>query len=265
MFELNKNDYSVILPLLANSKQRVLPFSIAQGINPGRIFVNHQANPTIALIWTTVGYYFLFGDPDSANLSEISQIISEIFVPASQATGETGFILIPSSDDWNHTISSILPGQDVIEIYRTPHTLNIQNFLHNLQQQANLPSGYVLQNVDSFMAEKIGVLASWASIDDFLNKGIGFAIMKDGQLASYCYSVFSSEDAIEIDVHTKENFRGLGLATLVSSPVINQCIANGKNPNWECFWDNTPSLRLAEKLGYSVEKEYPVYYWEISQ
>lgn len=265
MFELHKNDFSVILPLLSHSKQEVLPFSIAQGINPGRIFVNQQTNPTIVLIWTTVGYYFLFGDPATANLSQISQTISEIFVPASQVLGETGFILIPSNEDWDPTITSILPGKDVIVIYRTPHTIDIQKFSQNLQQQTNLPPGYVLQNVDSFLAEKIGVLASWASIDDFLNNGIGFTIMKDGQLASYCYSVFSSEDAIEIDVHTNENFRKLGLATIVSSTVIDKCLSHAKKPNWECFWDNTPSLRLAEKLGYSTEKEYPVYYWEMRQ
>lgn len=262
MIELQKADYATILPLISDSKQKVLPFSIAQGINPGRIFVDQKESPTTVLIWTTVGYYFLFGDPDSANLSDISQTISETFVPASQATGETGFILIPSSDYWKPTITSILPGQEVIEIYRTPHTLDIQKFSLNYRHQTILPTGYVLQKLDNHLVEKIGVLASWVSIDDFLTNGVGFAIMKDDQLASYCYSVFSSDKVIEIDVHTDENFRGLGLATVVSSTLIHNCLGNGKKPNWECFWDNKPSLNLAKKLGFVALDDYPVFYWE---
>ena len=263
MIELNKADFPSILPLVTNSNQAVIPLSITQGINPGRIFVDQKENPAIVLIWTTVGYYFLFGDPASANLSQISQIISEIFVPASQDMGETGFILIPSRDDWKPFIASILSGQEVIEIFRMPHSLDKQQFLQTMEKLPNLPKGFEIREIDTDLAKRIGILASWATIEDFLNNGVGFAIMKDDQLAAYCYSVFLSEDAIEIDVYTNENFRKLGLAKVVSSTLIDYCLENGKKPNWECFWNNSPSLRLAEKLGYSAKKEYPVYFWEM--
>ena len=262
MYELNKNDFSVILPLLVNSKQEVLPFSIAQGINPGRIFGDDKKLPNIVLIWTTVGYYFLFGDPELANLSKISQTLSEIFVPASKASGESGFILIPSTNSWKSTISTILPEQKVIEIFRTPHELDLQKFNKEILPKVSIPAGFEILKLDSDLAEKIGILASWSTIDDFLTNGIGYTVMNEGQLASYCYSVFSSQQAIEIDVHTVENFRGLGLATLVCSTLMQTCILNGKKPNWECFKDNSTSLKLAAKLGYSAKNEYPVYFWE---
>ena len=262
MFELNKNDYSVILPLLVNSKQEVLPFSIAQGINPGRIFVDHNDHPNIVLIWTTVGYYFLFGDPEFANLSKISQTLSNIFVLASKASGETGFILIPSNDSWKSVIPFVLPDQKVIEIFRTPHELDKQKFSQEILPKAIVPEGFEIRKLEADLAEKIGVLASWSSIDDFLTHGIGYAVMKEGQLASYCYSVFSSQEAVEIDVQTIENFRGLGLATLVCSTLMQASILKGKKPNWECFKDNSSSLKLAERLGYSAKHEYPVYFWE---
>jgi hypothetical protein len=262
MIELQKSDFSSVLPLLSSSKQEVLPFSIAQGINPGRIFIDQMEKPNIVLIWTTVGYYFLFGIPSEKLIPQNSQLIEKVFVPASQESGETGFIIIPSTDEWKPFIPSILPGREVIEIFRSPHTFDRQKISTINSLKSEIPPGYVMQKMDSVLAEKIGVLASWSSIYDFLTHGSGFALLKDGQLVSYSYSVFSSSEAVEIDVHTTEKFRGSGLATLTCSTLIKDILINGKKPNWECFWENTPSLRLAEKLGFTAKNDYPVYFWE---
>lgn len=262
MFELNRSDFSSILPFISSSKQEVLPFSIAQGINPGRIFVDQIEKPNIVFIWTTVGYYFLFGNPSEKLIPHSNQVICDVFVPASQKGGENGFILIPSSDGWKPFMSSILTGCGFIEIFRTPHTFDRQKFATIKSAKPEIPPGFDMQKIDSCLAEEIGVLASWSTINDFLTNGSGFAILNNGQIASYSYTVFSSSEAVEIDVQTAENFRGLGLATLTSIALIEDILLKGKNPNWECFWENTPSLRLAEKLGFTAKNDYPVFFWE---
>lgn len=105
MIELNPNEFTSVLNLLAGIKQKVLPFAICQGINPGRIFVDQRQNSQTALIWSPVGYYFLAGKPDQAgDLPGISRVLTEVFIPASQASGETGFILISSHESWRVTL-----------------------------------------------------------------------------------------------------------------------------------------------------------------
>jgi RimJ/RimL family protein N-acetyltransferase len=125
-----------------------------------------------------------------------------------------------------------------------------------------IPYGFRLQPVDAALAEKVSVLASWASIDDFLVKGLGFALLEGDEIASVCTSVFSSRERMEIDVHTAENYQRRGFAMLVTSAFIEACLQRSKQPNWECFWDNESSTALAGKLGFSAKPDYPVYFWE---
>ena len=110
--------------------------------------------------------------------------------------------------------------------------------------------------------QRLNVLASWASIDDFLSNGLGFAVLDGDQIASACTSVLASRQKMEIDVHTAEAYRGQGLATICASAFIDTCLQRGAQPNWECFWDNEASFHLALKLGFTPLSDYPVYYWE---
>lgn len=263
MIELNPSEFPFVLPLLENSKQQVIPFAICQGLNPGRIFIDQKENPQIVLIWTTVGYYFLFGESSSIDdFQSISQILTEIFIPASQAMGETGFILIPSSPSWKSIVPTLLPGRKVIEIYRKPYVFNFESFQYKRNEFSQIPPGFNIQTIDRLTAENIGVLSSWSTMDAFLTNGIGFMILQDEELVSTCISVFSSAKKIEIDIHTGEKYRRQGLAKLICSVFIEKCLEMNKIPNWECFWDNEPSVNLAEKLGFVSQDVYPVFYWE---
>jgi RimJ/RimL family protein N-acetyltransferase len=263
MIELIPSEFSCVLPLLAGIHQAVLPYAICDGINPGRVFVDQRVNPRTTLIWTPVGYYFLAGEPAQArDLKEIGQVLTDIFVPASQASGETGFILIPSSAAWRGYLSTLLPGREFIEIYRRPHIFDLTQFTAQVDWQRRIPQGFRLQPVDATLAEQVGVLASWASIDDYLAYGLGFALLEGDEIASVCTSVFASSTGMEIDVHTAEKYRRRGLAVLVTSAFIETCLQRGKQPNWECFWDNEPSTALAGKLGFVPLPDYRVYFWE---
>jgi RimJ/RimL family protein N-acetyltransferase len=65
-----------------------------------------------------------------------------------------------------------------------------------------------------------------------------------------------------MDVHTEDKFSRQGLANLICTAFIEKCIQSGKTPNWECFWENEPSVNLAKKLGFVALDDYPVFYWE---
>jgi len=263
MLQLKPTEFARTLPLLAGIKQKVLPYAICAGINPGRIFVDRNEDPQLALIWSPVGYYFLAGDPaQAADLTQARQVLTETFIPASQAGGETGFILIPSSQGWKEHLPALLPGRRVIEIYRRPHTFDPARFAGQGNWREQLPPGFRLQPLDAPLAENAGVLASWASLDDFLAHGLGFALLDGDEVASVCLSVFASREGYEMDVHTAERYRRRGFAVLVASAFIGASLQRGKQPNWECFWDNVPSSTLAARLGFIAGPDYPVYYWE---
>jgi RimJ/RimL family protein N-acetyltransferase len=263
MIELARHEFACALPLLSGIKQSVLPYAICEGINPGRVFVDRREMPQTALIWSPVGYYFVAGEPDRMQDSaDISQTLTEIFVPASQAGGETSFILIASDDGWKEHLLRLLPGREVVEIYRRPFAFNAALFAAQGDWRERVPQSMHIQPVDAALAEQAGVLSSWASLDDFLIHGIGFSVIDGDEVASVCSSIFANHTQVEIDVHTQEKYRHRGLAMLAASALIEACLRRGKQPNWECFWDNLPSAALAEKLGFTALPDYPAYYWE---
>jgi RimJ/RimL family protein N-acetyltransferase len=259
MIELKVHEFTSVLALLAGIRQKVLPYAICEGINPGRVFVDRREKPQTGLIWSPVGYYFLTGEPAQlGDLAGISRDLTETFIPA----GETGFILVTSTEAWKEYLPSLLPGREIIEIYLRPFSFDPAQFSSRGDWRACVPGGFRLQPVDEILAEQVDVLASWTSIDDYLDNGLGFALLEDDKIASVCTSVFASREWVEIDVHTAENYQRRGFAVLTASALIEKCLSSGKQPNWECFWDNEPSSALAGKLGFTALQDYPVYFWE---
>lgn len=259
MIELETGQYGKILPLLKNIKQAVLPYGVCEGYNHGRVFVDDAQNPQTTAVWTPVGYYFLVLGRGQ-NLDDVSQVLTDTFVPESKAMGETGFILIAEFDDWREKTSALLKGREVIEIFRRPFVFNAEKFIANWREK--IPAGFELKRVDESLAQQINLPPSWKSPADFAAHGIGFALMDGDKIASVCSSIFASSERVEIDIHTEEEYRRRGFASITASALIEETLQQGKQPNWECFWENEESTVLALKLGFEQLPDYPVYFWE---
>lgn len=263
MIELHPTEFASITPLLGGIKQKVLPRAICQGYSPGRIFVDRRENPQFILVWSALGYYFIAGVPALLHdWVEARQVLREIFVPASQASGESSFILVPAQDGWKAHLPNLLPGREVIEIYRRPFQFDSGQFKMLGRWQDGLPAGFQLRIMDADLTERIGAPPGWISPEAFLENGLGVVLLAGDEIASLCTSVFASQEFMEIDIHTEDKYQRQGFARLTASAFIEECLRLGKQPNWECFWENEASTSLAEKLGFQVEADYPVYYWE---
>lgn len=99
--------------------------------------------------------------------------------------------------------------------------------------------------------------SNFASLEEFLEHGIGYVIMKDGEIIAGASSYSYCNGAIEITIETKSEYRRKGLALACASKVILECLDRGIYPRWDA--SNKNSVALAEKLGYHFDKEYLVY------
>ncbi len=261
MIELEMPDFKIVVPLLKDIKQAVLPYAVCEGFNPGRVFVDDVNHPETIMIWTPVGYYFLVWDQVQM-CGELSKLLTETFIASSKAMGETGFILVAPLDDWQEKTSALLGSRGVIEIFRRPFSFNMNQFAARGNRHAQIPEGFQLKRVDESLAEKAGVLGCWASLDEFMTHGMGYVLMHGNKIASVCTSVFASSTHVEIDVRTEDEYRRRGFACITASALIEECLRQGRQPNWECFWENEESTALALKLGFEQLADYPVYFWE---
>lgn len=98
---------------------------------------------------------------------------------------------------------------------------------------------------------------NFSSIKEFMEHGIGYAVLKEGEIIAYASSYTYCEGKIEINIETKEEYRRQGLAKACASGLILECLERKIYPRWDAA--NIASVALAEKLGYRFVKEYVVY------
>ena len=99
--------------------------------------------------------------------------------------------------------------------------------------------------------------AQFADYMDYQNRAIGVAILHGGSLVAGAspYAVF--DHGIEIEIDTKPEYRGKGLATVCGAKLILECLSRNIEPSWDAH--DLRSVHLAEKLGYHLSHPYVTY------
>ena len=134
-----------------------------------------------------------------------------------------------------------------------------ENLLTKLSQ--NLPAGYELKLFDedlykqSLEAEwSIEFVEGFESADDFLSRGFGVAIVKDGELMAGGATQTVYDGGAETQIATRADQRGQGLAKAVSAAFV----LEGQHRGIRICWDaaNKTSLHIAQTLGYERDDDY---------
>ena len=97
----------------------------------------------------------------------------------------------------------------------------------------------------------------FADLATYKSYAAGVAILHEGKLVAGAspYAIYGN--GIEIEIDTKPEYRGKGLATACGAKLILDCLSKGQYPNWDAH--DLRSLHLAEKLGYQLCHPYTAY------
>ncbi len=128
----------------------------------------------------------------------------------------------------------------------------------------SLPEGFEMKKVDedianteSFQELSEDFISQFASIKYFINRGVGYAIIRNGQVISAATSFSIYDEGIEIEIATNSQYRRKGLVTITAAAIILDCLENGKYPSWD---GANESVQLAQKLGYMLKETYDTYF-----
>lgn len=222
--------------------------SCLQGMMDSRIYVTDLDNPRSAMSFLAC-FAFLAGEPDRELAS---------FKPK----GVVG--MVPSSEGWAKLIEECQPDADKVTRYAIQKGTKFDRA--NLQRLVDaLPEGYEIQRIDGALYDKCveiddfeDAVGHFASKEQYLEMGRGFAVTKDGEPVSVASSYTVYREGIEIEIDTLEEERRKGLASAVCAALILSCLDDGLYPSWDAA--NMNSVHLAEKLGYQFSHEYPCYW-----
>jgi L-amino acid N-acyltransferase YncA len=95
---------------------------------------------------------------------------------------------------------------------------------------------------------------TFISAEDYLNRGFGFAVLKDGEFVSGTSTMTVYDGGTELQVATREDYRKKGLALPSAAAMVRECVARSMRPCWDAA--NETSKHMALKLGYEYEGIY---------
>ena len=213
----------------------------------GRIFVTDTENPVSAMAF--VGCFaFPAGEPDR------ELIINK----------PDGFvIMVPQDEQWSELIEDCFPDARKVTRYaiRKDTVFDKKKLAETVSK---LPEGYELKKIDSDIYDlcvqdpvTADFVSAFGSKEKYLELGRGMVILKDGKFVSGASSYTRYKEGIEIEVDTVVPERRKGLASIVCSALILNCLDEGLYPSWDAHDMN--SVQLARKFGYEFDHEYTAY------
>lgn len=236
---------SKIAPLFSRWEE-TLVWSCLQGCM-GYATADNDEDPTAAMI--TVGdFCFLAGVPN-ALLTE--QAAAPILVPRNEAWGQ----VIESV--WGDRVEKALR----YAIKKEPDVFSRSKLM---EYAADLPESCKLKLFDREIYEN-ALKENWSrdfcslfsDSRDYQERGLGVAVICNGELVSGASSYSVYHGGIEIEVDTKPEFRQKGFACACCAGLILECCKRGLYPSWDAH--DLRSVALAEKLGYHMDSPYTVY------
>ena len=234
-------------PVFAGTEDPMI-LSCLQGVLDGKVYVTDPEAPRSAMAFLAEFAYFA-GEPDRE-------------LAAFKPEGYVG--MVPPNDAWAALIEECWPDADKVTRYFIRKDTRFDR--EKLEAiVAALPADYELRRIDGALYDALlesedfeDNVCHFASKEQYLALGRGFAVLKDGEPVSVASSYIVYRGGIDIQIDTEEAYRRKGLATVAGAALILSCLEDGLYPSWDAA--NLGSVHLAEKLGYELSHEYPCYW-----
>ena len=219
------------------------------------IWVDNESEPTLASFYTPPAY-FLWGDPENKDVTALLDMIG----------GDSW--LVPCSEKWERHLGAHF-GERLNAYPRTSFdasSLSLE-FLRSLK--TDLPAGLRLVPINErHVNDREGMLyqdllSKFFSAADFFQQGAGFCLLEDEKIIGFAaanYPIRNNilEVYIRVDYNDDPCHRQKGLGMQLSVALLEYCLENGLEPQWDAA--NEVSVRLALKLGYSLRSHWKMYH-----
>ena len=225
-------------------------FNILEGLNRGQILVDDPAHPTTAVVRDDMYGTLYFGGNVGASL------ISSL-VPYFCGMGEVGI------GCWlNDPLNAMIPSD--FDYDGRTYYFTERSSTHD-RQNFQLPAGFRLLPRDEELFRKSfdyqSTVDLFGSPENVLRHTLGVTVLHEDTLVCEAATGAPTHGWIEVGVTTAEPYRSQGFATIACARLIELCEEQGYKTWWDCAKQNTPSVRLAKKLGYQDDPEYRYVWW----
>ena len=100
---------------------------------------------------------------------------------------------------------------------------------------------------------------TWGGPAGLAASGFAWGAFLKEQLASVACTFYLGEMYEDLGVITEPEFRGSGLSVACAAALCAEIHARGRLPSWSTSVDNLASMRVAEKLGFTLQRRDLLY------
>ena len=272
MILLEKNKYSQLTESLKSvTINNLFARAVVENRVSGVVYVDNVKNPKTFYVVHPYGMSLLFGD---CNNQEFNNKFKNYSLNKNHERNKHEWMQA-FPDKWDIVLNDLFKDclikssdnvenieKNIIELNtRVNFKFNFKEYKIQNQHKNNSEIKIVRTDKKIFEDMKGSVVPYyfWNNADDFIKNGVGFSLFYKNKLASTAYSAFIQDGKLELGIETIADFRGLGLAQIVCSALINYCLEKNFEPVWACRLENRGSYKLAQKLGFVPVKEIPYY------
>jgi RimJ/RimL family protein N-acetyltransferase len=225
---------------------------VLEGTAAGRVFaddvvdvdyVDRAECPRSALVAVGGAFSYVAGDETDDAFGHA--LVSLIFGDLLPHQEEQELVLFAFTDAWRARLDQLLAPKGAMRIHRKAFSFDAAHAPDFRSWRSRVPAGCRM--------ESIGLVEG--------DPRFGVRLMKGHEAVSECTAVFVGRGEAEIDIHTDENHRNLGLGTLTASAFLEECHARGLRPSWTCWPEREASIALAKKLGFVEQEDVPAHLW----
>jgi RimJ/RimL family protein N-acetyltransferase len=244
MIELKRSEFALAAPFFASIDHNVpIVFSVLEGTAAGRVFVDRAKQPRATFVAVSGAFSYVAGDETDDAFGR--ELVARIFDDLLPSQEDQELVLFAFTDAWRARLDQLLAPKGAIRIHRKAFSFDAAHAPDFRHWRSRVPAGCRM--------ESIGLVEG--------DPRFGVRLLKGHEVVSECTAVFVGRGAAEIDIHTDENHRNLGLGTLTASAFLDECHARGLRPNWSCWPEREASIALAKKLGFVEGVDAPAHLW----
>jgi GNAT superfamily N-acetyltransferase len=225
-------------------------FNVLEGVNRGQILVDDLKRPSAAVVRDGMYGTLYFGGKISA--SHVASVVQRF-----RGIGEVGMGCWPE-DPLNKMIPMDFDYDGRTYFFTERDSAVNGQVLPLLERYSLLPRDETLLRRSFDYQSTVDL---FGSVENVLRYTLGVTILDGDVLVCEAATGAPTQGRIEVGVTTAEAYRGQGLATIACARLIALCEEHGYKTWWDCAKQNTPSVKLAKKLGYQNDPEYRYVWW----
>ncbi len=270
--QLDPSQFQIVHHVFDTGNHLAIASALA-GETPAEVYVDDPRVPHAALLIVLNKRIFLAGTPkDAAFAQGFAALLHQSYTTPTPHDDPAERVITYTSQEWEAVLPALfadIESQRMARLfYRrrldTPVTPPIQPDGFTLRQiDAALVTESALVNHHALLAE---MRSETPSVEDFLQSKFGHCLQHGYELVAWCLSEYNHSDRCELGIETLLPFRRRGLALVTAGATLAHAQAHGISAvGWHCWKHNVPSSALAQKLGFELVEEYPVWYCRFAQ